>query len=52
MGDTMKAFVMQKIGEVGFTEKPVPEPGPGDAIVKTTPSLRLIAESNLARPAH
>ena len=37
MAGTMKCFVMKKIGEVGFMAKPIPEdPGPNDAIVKTT----------------
>jgi len=40
MPDTMKAFVMKKIGEVGFTEKPVREdPGPNGAVIKTTRAL-------------
>ena len=30
----MKAFVMKKIGEVGWVDKPVPECGPLDALVK------------------
>jgi len=30
----MKAFVMKKIGEVGWIDKPVPECGPLDALVK------------------
>jgi len=36
MSKTMKAFVMKGIGQVGFMEKPIPEPGPNDAIVRTT----------------
>ncbi len=32
----MQAFVMKEIGKVGFVEKPMPKPGPGDAIIKTT----------------
>lgn len=36
---TMKAFVMLRIGETDFVEKPVPEPGPNDAVVKTTAAL-------------
>ena len=39
MTKMMKAFVMKKIGEVGFTEKPIPEPGPNDAVIKTTKAL-------------
>ncbi|UCF90249.1 MAG: alcohol dehydrogenase catalytic domain-containing protein, partial [Desulfobacterales bacterium] len=36
---TMEAFVMLGIGETGFVEKPVPQPGPNDAVVKTTAAL-------------
>ena len=32
----MKTFVMKGIEKVGFMEKPIPEPGPNDAIIKTT----------------
>lgn len=39
MSRTMKAFVMKGIGKVGFMEKPIPEPGPNDAVVKTTRAL-------------
>jgi threonine dehydrogenase-like Zn-dependent dehydrogenase len=35
----MKAFVMKEIGKVAFLEKPIPEAGPNDAIVKTTAAL-------------
>ena len=36
----MKTFVMKGIGKVGFSEKPVPpDPGPNDAVVKTTRAL-------------
>lgn len=42
----MKAFVMRKIGEVGFTEKPIPEPGPDDAIVKTTAALVCTSDTH------
>ncbi len=40
MAKTMKAFVMHGIGRVGLMEKPVPQdPGPNDAIIKTTATL-------------
>jgi len=42
----MKAFVMKKIGAVGMMEKPVPIPGPNDAIVKTTAALICTSESH------
>ncbi len=35
----MKAFVMKGIGNVGFMEKPIPDPGPNDAVIKTTRAL-------------
>lgn len=42
----MKAFVMRRIGEVGVVEKPVPEPGPNDAIVKTTAALICTSDTH------
>jgi len=35
----MKAFVMRRIGEVGFVEKDKPEPGPLGAVVRPTKGL-------------
>jgi threonine dehydrogenase-like Zn-dependent dehydrogenase len=42
----MKAFVMKEIGAVGMIEKPVPSPGPNDAIVKTTAALICTSDSH------
>ncbi|MGW2776826.1 NAD(P)-dependent alcohol dehydrogenase [Streptomyces olivaceoviridis] len=42
----MKAFVMKEIGRVGFMDKPVPEPGPGDAVVRTTSALICTSDSH------
>lgn len=42
----MKAFVMKAIGQVDFMEKPIPEPGPDDAIVKTTRALICTSDSH------
>ena len=39
MAATMKAFVMKQLGAVAVMEKPIPEPGPNDAVVKTTAAL-------------
>lgn len=37
---TMRSFVMKGIGKVGFMDKPIPtDPGPNDAIIKTTRAL-------------
>src|SRR5580658_7716337 len=44
----MKAFVMHHIGEVGMMQKPVPEPGPNDAIVKTTVALVCTSDTHTA----
>ncbi len=46
MPKMMKAFVMKKIGEVGIMEKPIPEPGPNDAIVKTTAALICTSDTH------
>jgi threonine dehydrogenase-like Zn-dependent dehydrogenase len=35
----MRAFVMKGIGKVGFADKPIPTPGPTDAVVKTAKAL-------------
>src|SRR5512142_826282 len=45
-GMSMKAFVMKAIGQVGFSEKPIPQPGPDDAIVKTTRALICTSDSH------
>jgi threonine dehydrogenase-like Zn-dependent dehydrogenase len=42
----MKSFVMKKIGETGFMDKPMPKPGPNDAIVKTTKALICTSDSH------
>src|SRR5690606_7198908 len=43
---TMKTFVMKRIGEVGVMEKPIPDPGPNDAIVKTTRALVCTSDTH------
>jgi len=35
----MKILVFQGVGKVGVIEKPIPEPGPRDAVIRTTASL-------------
>ncbi|WP_454062044.1 hypothetical protein [Candidatus Nitrospira salsa] len=39
MANTMNTFVMKHIDEVGVMEKPIPDPGPNDAIIKTSAAL-------------
>lgn len=51
MPDMMKAFVMQGIGRVEFVDKPIPEPGPNDAIVKTTRALVCTSDVHTLRGA-
>src|SRR5689334_8883267 len=51
MAKTMKAFVMKRIGEVGIMEKAVPDPGPNDAIVKTTAALICTSDTHTAAGA-
>ncbi|MBV8134547.1 MAG: NAD(P)-dependent alcohol dehydrogenase [Deltaproteobacteria bacterium] len=47
----MKAFVMQGLGRVGFADKPVPKPGPNDAIIKTTHALICTSDSHTVHGA-
>jgi threonine dehydrogenase-like Zn-dependent dehydrogenase len=42
----MKAFVMKEIGQVGFSDKPIPQAGPGDAVVRTTSALICTSDSH------
>jgi isopropanol dehydrogenase (NADP+) len=45
----MTAFVMLGIGETGFVEKPIPEPGPNDAVVKTTAALVCTSDCHIVK---
>lgn len=42
----MKAFVMHRIGKVGVIEKPIPRPGPHDAIIRTTAALICTSDTH------
>ena len=46
MSKTMKAFVMKEIGKVGIVEKPIPEPGPNDAVIRTTAALICTSDTH------
>jgi threonine dehydrogenase-like Zn-dependent dehydrogenase len=46
MSKTMKAFVMHGIGEVGVVDKPIPQPGPDDALVRTTTALVCTSDTH------
>lgn len=45
----MKGLAFLKIGKVGVVEKPIPEPGPNDAVVKTTASLICTSDVHTVR---
>jgi isopropanol dehydrogenase (NADP+) len=45
----MKSFVMKEIGRVGFMDKPMPQPGPADAIVRTTAALICTSDSHTVK---
>lgn len=51
MSEMMKTFVMKEIGEVGFMEKEVPDPGPNDAVVKTTRALVCTSDTHTVHGA-
>lgn len=46
MTQTMNCFVMRGIGRVGVMEKPIPHPGPFDAIVRTTAALICTSDTH------
>jgi threonine dehydrogenase-like Zn-dependent dehydrogenase len=47
----MRAFVMRSVDHVGFMDKPVPRPGPNDAIVRTTRALICTSDSHTVHGA-
>lgn len=47
----MKAFVMKKLDSVGFVDKPIPKPGPNDAVIKTTRALICTSDSHTVHGA-
>lgn len=47
----MKAFVMKSLDSVGFMEKPIPEAGPNDAIVRTAKGLVCTSDSHTVHGA-
>src|SRR5215813_613027 len=47
----MKAFVMQGLGRVQFADKPVPKPGPNDAVIRTTHALICTSDSHTVHGA-
>src|SRR5215471_10825386 len=51
MASTMRAFVIKEIGRTEVMEKPVPEPGPEEAIVKTTAALICTSDVHTVKGA-
>ena len=51
MTGTMRAFVIKKVGETGVVEKPIPEPGPEEAIVRTTAALICTSDVHTVKGA-
>jgi threonine dehydrogenase-like Zn-dependent dehydrogenase len=49
--ETMKSFVIKKIGETEVVEKPIPEPGPEEAIVRTTAALICTSDVHTVKGA-
>jgi threonine dehydrogenase-like Zn-dependent dehydrogenase len=47
----MKAFVMKSIDQVGFAEKPIPTPGPNDAVIRTTKALICTSDAHTVHGA-
>ncbi|NNN17669.1 MAG: NAD(P)-dependent alcohol dehydrogenase [Thermoplasmata archaeon] len=47
----MRAFVMRKIGEVAVMDKPIPEPGPNDAVIRTTAAMICTSDTHTVRGA-
>jgi threonine dehydrogenase-like Zn-dependent dehydrogenase len=48
---TMKAFVMREIGKVGVVDKPIPDVGPNDALVRTTAALICTSDVHTVKGA-
>ncbi len=51
MPDSMRAFVMRKGEEVAVVDKPIPEPGPNEAVVRTTTALVCTSDVHTVKGA-
>jgi threonine dehydrogenase-like Zn-dependent dehydrogenase len=49
MAENMRAFVIKQVGETGVVEKPIPEPGPEEAVVRTTAALICTSDVHTVR---
>lgn len=48
---TMKAFIMPEVGKTDIVDKPIPEPGPDEVIVKTTHALICTSDLHTVKGA-
>ena len=51
VSDTMRAFVIKEIGRTEVMEKPIPEPGPEEAVVRTTAALICTSDVHTVKGA-
>ncbi|WP_420123347.1 NAD(P)-dependent alcohol dehydrogenase [Nakamurella sp.] len=51
MAATMRALVIKEIGAVEVVEKPIPEPGPEEAVVRTTAALICTSDVHTVKGA-
>ena len=51
MSGSMSAFVIKQVGETAVVEKPIPEPGPEEAIVRTTAALICTSDVHTVKGA-
>ncbi|MFW0793410.1 NAD(P)-dependent alcohol dehydrogenase [Gordonia sp. CPCC 205515] len=51
MSQLMKTFTMLEIGKTAIVEKPIPTPGPNEALVKTTASLICTSDVHTVKGA-
>jgi len=51
MSGTMRAFVIEDIGKVAVVDKPIPDPGPDEAVVRTTAALICTSDVHTVKGA-
>ena len=51
MSSTMRALVFKEIGKTAVMEKPIPEPGPEEAVVRTTAALICTSDVHTVKGA-
>ncbi|ODT96385.1 MAG: alcohol dehydrogenase [Pseudonocardia sp. SCN 72-86] len=51
MADTMRALIIERVGSTAVVEKAIPEPGPEEAIVRTTAALICTSDVHTVKGA-